>query len=151
MDPKVPQDFPLKTLLEFSHARLDDAARQLGQLLASEQASAQKLELLLRYREEYRQRFMQAAQSGIPPDLWQNYQRFLGRLEEAIGQQEAALRQSKQRTMDGQKAWLKQRTRTKAFDTLSERHRAQEQRTEAKREQRLSDEHAINTYQRNQE
>ena len=57
--------FPLQSLLDLSQSRMDDAARKLGQLLASEQEVEKTLALLEQYREEYETRFRQAAQSGI--------------------------------------------------------------------------------------
>lgn len=136
------KSFPLQTLLDLSNARMDDAARQLGQLLASEQEVEQTLALLIQYRDEYESRFSQAAQNGMARDEWRNYQSFLGRLDEAIAQQRAMVDASRLRTADGQKTWLDQRNKVKAFDTLSQRHKENEVRTEAKTEQREQDEHA---------
>ncbi len=137
--------FRLQTLLDLSHARMDDAARKLGQLLAGEQEGAQRLTLLTQYRDEYHQRFLDAARQGVDRELWANYQAFLGRLDEAIAQQQAALATSRQRTTDGQRAWLDQRNKAKAFDTLSQRHLAALHRAEARAEQKMSDEHAAKT------
>lgn len=134
--------FPLQTLLELSHARLDDAARRLGQLLASEQEGSKKLALLTQYRDEYHGRFLEAARQGLTPDQWQNFRAFLAKLDEAIAQQLRAVENSRQRTADGQKAWLAQRSKTRAFDTLSDRHHRAELKREGRLEQRLTDEHA---------
>ena len=138
--------FPLQSLLDLSNVRKDDAARKLGQLLASEQEVGKTLALLEQYREEYETRFRQAAQKGLTRDEWGNYQSFLGRLDEAIAQQRLLVESSKQRTVDGQREWLDQRNRAKAFDTLSQRHRAHEARSEAKTEQRAQDEHAAKPF-----
>ena len=78
--------FPLQSLLDLSNVRMDDAARKLGQLLASEQEVEKTLALLEQYREEYEARFRQAAQSGLTREEWSNYQSFLGRLHDAISQ-----------------------------------------------------------------
>lgn len=141
-------NFPLQTLLDLSNARRDDAARKLGQLVASEQAGAQKLALLTQYRDEYHQRFLDAAREGLNRDQWSNYQAFLARLDEAIVQQQAVLDSSQRRTADGQRAWLDQRNKAKAFDTLSQRHVAGQRRLEGRAEQKMSDEHAAKTVQR---
>ncbi|HMM55182.1 MAG TPA: flagellar export protein FliJ [Candidatus Desulfobacillus sp.] len=134
--------FPLQPLLDLSNARKDDAARRLGQLLASEQEVGKTLALLEQYREEYEGRFREAARNGLTRDEWGNYHTFLDRLDEAIAQQRSLVESSRQRTLDGQKNWLDQRNRAMAFDTLSQRHRASEVRKEAKTEQRAQDEHA---------
>lgn len=135
-------NFKLQTLLDLSHARMDDAARQLGQLLSSEQEGARKLAMLKQYRDEYQRGFQEASRQGLEQAQWANYQAFLARLDQAVAQQQAALEQSKQRTSDGQKAWLAQRNKTRAFDTLSQRHRSESLKAEARAEQKLTDEHA---------
>ncbi len=141
--------FPLQSLLDLSNVRMDDAAHKLGQLLASEQEVGKTLDLLEQYREEYEARFRQAAQNGLTREEWGNFQSFLGRLDEAIAQQRALVDASKQRTVDGQKEWLDKRNRVKAFDTLSQRHKANEIRSEAKTEQRTQDEHAAKNFRDN--
>lgn len=138
--------FPLQSLLDLSQVHMDDAARKLGQLLASEQEVEKTLSLLEQYREEYEARFRQAAQSGLSRDEWGNYQSFLVRLDEAIAQQRSLVDASKRRTVDGQKEWLDKRNRVKAFDTLSQRHKASEVQSEVKAEQRSQDEHAAKKY-----
>lgn len=134
--------FPLQSLLDLSHVHMDDAARKLGQLLASQQEVGKTLELLEQYRGEYEARFRQAAQNGLSRDEWANYQSFLGRLDEAIAQQRLLVENSRQRTENGQREWLDKRNRVKAFDTLSQRHKANEGRSESRLEQRSQDEHA---------
>jgi flagellar FliJ protein len=133
--------FPLQSLLDLTHARQDDAARRLGELLASAEEGANKLALLNRYREEYQQRFLDQAQQGIDKEMWVNYRAFLARLDEAIAQQQQTLAASRQRVSDGQKAWLAQRNKAKAFDTLSQRHRAGLAIAERRAEQKVCDEH----------
>ncbi|MDP1651779.1 MAG: flagellar export protein FliJ [Rhodocyclaceae bacterium] len=134
--------FPLQSLLDLSNVRMDNAASKLGQLLASEQEVGKTLALLEQYRDEYETRFRLAAQNGLSREEWGNYRSFLGRLDEAISQQRALVEASKQRTVGGQKEWLDKRNQVKAFDTLSQRHKAKEVRSEARTEQRDQDEHA---------
>ena len=138
--------FPLQSLLDLSQVHMDDAARKLGQLLASEQEVEKTLALLEQYREEYEARFRKAAQSGLSRDEWGNYQSFLVRLDEAIAQKRSLVEASKRRTVDGQKEWLDKRNRVKAFDTLSQRHKANEVQSEVKAEQRSQDEYAAKKY-----
>jgi len=134
--------FPLQTLLDLSHLRMDDAARRLGQLIASEQEGTRQLAMLIEYREEYHKRFLEAARLGMDRDLWENYRSFLARLDEAIAQQQAALDASRQRKTVGQQTWMEKRSRAKAFDTLSARHKAGVLREEGRAEQKITDEHA---------
>ena len=140
------ESFPLQPLLDLANNRMDEAARKLGELIASEHAVEEKLALLVDYRKEYHARFVEAVRNGIGPDAWRNFSAFLGKLDDAIAQQEKAVSVSKQRTEQGQQAWVDQRNKVKAFDTLSHRHQSQQARKEAKQEQRLTDEHAAKQF-----
>lgn len=140
------EPFPLQPLLDMANSRMDDAARKLGELIASDRAVEEKLELLINYRKEYQARFIDAARNGIGPDAWRNYSAFLLKLDEAIAHQQRVASESKRRVEAGQQEWVDQRNRVKAFDTLSNRHQAQQARKEAKQEQRLTDEHAAKQF-----
>lgn len=141
--------FHLQPLLDLSQLRLDEATRQLGQLIAGEQEASQRLALLTQYRDEYQGRFVAAATTGMGPEAWRNYQQFLGRLEQAIEQARTLADTSKQRTAAGQKNWLDKRGRLKAFDTLAQRHQQRALYSEGRREQKLGDEHAARRFQAN--
>lgn len=134
--------FHLQSLLDLSNLRLDEAARQLGKLIAGEREAHQRLELLVQYRDEYQARFLAAAGNGLGPDAWRNYQQFLGRLDQAIEQAGAMAAASKQRTAQGQQHWVDQHSKVKAFDTLAQRHQARMAYVENRHEQKQSDEHA---------
>ncbi|MBL0284974.1 MAG: flagellar export protein FliJ [Zoogloea sp.] len=140
------ESFPLQPLLDLANNRMDEAARKLGELIASEHAVEEKLALLVDYRKEYHARFVEAVRNGIGPDAWRNFSAFLGKLDDAIAQQEKAVSVSRQRTEQGQQAWVDQRNKVKAFDTLSHRHQSLQSRKEAKQEQRLTDEHAAKQF-----
>ena len=140
------EPFPLQPRLALANNRMDEAARKLGELIASEHAVEEKLALLVDYRKEYHARFVEAVRNGIGPDAWRNFSAFLGKLDDAIAQQEKAVSVSRQRTEQGQQAWVDQRNKVKAFDTLSHRHQSLQARKEAKQEQRLTDEHAAKQF-----
>ncbi len=143
--------FILQPLLDLAHERMDDAARQLGELVASERSHQQKLEMLENYRTEYYDRFIETARSGIGSDAWRNFSAFINRIDEAISVQRQAVEQSQNLTAQGQQAWVVQRNRAKAFDTLAQRHRTNIARGEARQEQKMSDEHAAKRFRDNGE
>ena len=134
--------FSLQTVLELMQIRADDATQKLARLIANERDAKSKLELLQQYRDEYATRFQDAAKNGINPREWHNYQEFLSRLDEAIETQRKMVVQQAQNTAAGQTHWQQQRTKLKAFDTLSERHFASENAQQLKREQKTQDESA---------
>jgi len=136
------KNFHLQPLLDLAQTRTDDAARRLGELIAAENDSMQKLKMLEDYLQEYRNRFTEAARDGLSPDAWRNFSLFIGKLDEAINQQRKMVEQSQSRTAQGQQAWIAQRSKLKAFDALAQRHEKTLAREEARREQKQSDEHA---------
>ena len=60
------ESFPLQPLLDLANNRMDEAARKLGELIASEHAVEEKLALLVDYRKEYHARFVEAVQRHRP-------------------------------------------------------------------------------------
>lgn len=138
--------FPLQTLLDLAQGRTDDAAKQLGKLIAAETEDTKKLQLLQQYRADYQARFVAQARDGMRPEAWANYQRFLAKLDDAIVQQTRVCLMARNRTSAGQESWLEQRNRLKAFDTLSQKHENEEARRALRREQKLADEHAAKKY-----
>ncbi len=139
---KMAGKFTLQPLLDLARERMDDAARHLGELMTSERDSQQKLDMLENYRTEYYDRFMENARGGIGPDEWRNFSAFISRIDEAIAAQRQSVTHARSMTAQGQQAWMAQRNRTKAFDTLAERHQRGIARSEARQEQKMSDEHA---------
>lgn len=135
--------FTLKPLLDLMQTRADESTRRLGQLIAEERSAKSRLDLLIQYREEYAQRFREAAAAGLTPSSLRNYQDFIARIDEAITQQGRAVSESAQNTANGQSAWKEQNKRLKAIDTLAQRHDARERYRENKQGQKEMDEFAI--------
>ena len=134
--------FSLQTVLELMQARADEATQHLARLIANERDAKNKLAMLQQYRDEYASRFRQAAQNGLSQREWHNYQEFLNRLDEAVDLQTKTVAQQVQHTFAGQSNWQQHRKKLKAFDTLSDRHFANENAQELKREQKTQDEFA---------
>lgn len=132
--------FSLQPLLEIMQNRADEATRRLGTLIAQERNAKQQLTLLEGYREDYAQRFRLAAEAGLSPRNWANYQEFLARIDEAIRQQRANVQHSEHNTAAGQARWQEQNKRLKAIDTLAERHLDRERYRENRLDQKAHDE-----------
>lgn len=132
--------FPLQAVLDLMQTRSDDAARELGRRLMQEQNAKNQLKLLEDYRHEYCDRFRVAAQNGMSPQQWSNFQDFLGKLDEAIAVQTNTVAASASQREEGQRLWLHQKSRLQAFDTLADRHKENERVSEGRREQKSLDE-----------
>jgi flagellar FliJ protein len=138
----VTNKFPLQSVLDLSHMKLDEATRRLGELIADQQQAAERLDLLVQYRDEYHARFLAAAREGISREQWHNYHAFLERLDVAIAQARQMMAHSRQLTAAGQQEWVQKKGRVQAFDTLAQRHEARMNYAEARQEQKDLDEHA---------
>ncbi|AMN46602.1 flagellar FliJ protein [Steroidobacter denitrificans] len=125
---------------------VDDAQQRLAQSLsACEQRlreSESRLEELRRYRSEYETHFSRCAGSGMGVTGLRDYQAFLARLGQAIGQQQelvgrAAAQRDAERTR-----WQEAARRAKALGHVLERWQSEERQALDRREQRDSDERA---------
>ncbi len=101
--------FSLQTVLELMQVRADEATNRLARLIANERDAKNKLQMLRQYRDEYATRFQRAAQNGLTPAEWHNYQEFLNRLDGAIEAQSQTVNQEIRNTANGQQDWQQQR------------------------------------------
>lgn len=136
----MPPPFALQPLLDLSKLHLDEASRELGQLIAGEQEASRRLAILTRYRDEYQARFREAAQRGISREEWSNYASFLARIDDAIVPAAQSVTVTQQRTLAGKQNWVGKQGRVRAFDTLADRHRSKLAGMQNKAEQKASDE-----------
>jgi flagellar FliJ protein len=137
---------PLDTLTDLARTQTDKAAGRLGALQTARITSAQKLDLLVQYRQDYVDQLHALMQSGMPAAKLRNYQNFLVTLDGAINQQRAIVAQATTRVDHGRIDWQHHKRRLNSFDTLAERVRQQEMLVQAKREQRESDERATRKF-----
>lgn len=144
----MPRRFNLQSLLDLAQNHTDAAARRLGQLNARWNEAQEKLSQLMAFREEYRQRYQNAASQGMSMTALRDYQLFLGKLEAAVTQQSEEVEQCRKRWEVGQQAWQAHKRKLSAYDTLAKRHYQGEMRREAKIEQREQDEFATQSFAR---
>src|SRR5438105_13292251 len=138
---------PLAMLIELAQTRTDEATRRLGQLQRAQIGAAEKLALLIQYRQEYVDRLQAQMEVGVAASQWRNFQSFIGTLDGAIEQQRALAAQAEARLVHGRSDWQHTKRRLNSFDTLAERVKQQAARALGKREQRDSDEHAARQFQ----
>lgn len=137
----MPQKLPLTTLIELAQSKTDAATRQLGQLQNAHNSAAEKLDMLLQYRQEYLDQMAAQMRDGMASSQLHNFQNFIGTLDSAIEQQRALTQQADTRLAHGRGNWQDNKRRLNSFDTLAERLSQQNMVALNKREQRDSDEH----------
>ena len=131
---------PLAMLIELAQSKTDAATRRLGQLQNAHTSAAEKLELLLQYRQEYLDQLQSQMRAGVASAQLRNFQHFIGTLDDAIERQRALTSQADTRLTHGRGDWQHTKRRLNSFDTLADRVRQQEITALNKREQRDSDE-----------
>jgi flagellar FliJ protein len=140
---------PLITLRDLAQDAVEQATQQLGQVRQAQQAAEQQLSMLLNYQDEYRQKLNNQLSGGMESSNWQNYQQFIGTLEQAITQHRQQLMQWGKKVESAVKHWQDKQQRLNAFETLHTRAQSAELQLENKRDQKLMDEFAQRSAQRN--
>jgi flagellar FliJ protein len=139
----------LLTLRHLAQDAVEHATQKLGQARQAKQSAEQQLSMLLNYQDEYRQKLNHQLGHGINPSHWQNYQHFIGTLEQAINQHQQQLIQWSQKVDHAVKQWQDKQQRLNAFKTLHTRSLDAEQQQDNKRDQKLMDEFAQRSAQKN--
>ncbi|CAI1495312.1 Flagellar fliJ protein [Serratia quinivorans] len=140
---------PLITLRDLAQDAVEQATQQLGQVRKAQQAAEQQLSMLLNYQDEYRLKLNNQLSGGMESSNWQNYQQFIGTLEQAITQHRQQLTQWGQKVESAVKHWQDKQQRLNAFETLHTRAQSAQLQLENKRDQKLMDEFAQRSAQRN--
>ena len=138
--------FRLKVVQNLAQKASDDAATRLGMLNAEVAKADQKLDMLLQYREDYRNRLRGTMNQDVHTAAWMNLQQFLGKLDEAIEQQHTACALARQAVARGQTDWQSKQVQVKAYDKLERRHQAVQFERVKKLEQHATDEFAARSH-----
>ncbi|AHV91791.1 flagellar export protein FliJ [Bordetella holmesii] len=136
----MPSQLPLDMLISLAKDSTDEAARELGRLNAARSNAERQLTMLHDYRQDYLKRLQDAMVAGMPAADCHNYQRFIGTLDDAIGQQTNVLQKADMQLLQGRLDWQREKRKLSSFDTLAERDARSRAMTEARREQRANDE-----------
>jgi flagellar FliJ protein len=132
----------LDTLIELARTASDETAKRLGAALRVTQDNEEKLQMLHGYRGDYAERFDLAMANGMTPMAYRNFQAFLDKLDNAVAGQQQVLLQARQRSERERSNWQDSERKRMSYTTLSNRAQQQAQQLEAKRDQKLMDEHA---------
>jgi len=132
----------LQPIVRVSESRERQAVRKLAEAMQRQQQAEARLKELQDYRGEYERTFQRDARQGMGAEKLRDYRAFVAQLNFAIEQQSKKVSEAAAFSEEARRAWLKTRTRSQALDKVVENHRRDERRSEARREQRDSDEHA---------
>jgi flagellar protein FliJ len=119
-----------------------DRARDMGAAQRSLGAAETRLQELQRYHADYLNGFQRSAKAGGNALALRDFQQFLGRLEEAIRQQEQIVAQARQSVVGSTTQWQSAARRVKAVDSVVGKWQGEERRRENQLEQKDIDERA---------
>ncbi|WP_457673222.1 flagellar export protein FliJ [Thiolapillus sp.] len=119
-----------------------EMARRMGDCRLKMEADEQQLLSLQQYRDQYLREFHGAGGGCVNAVQLQDYRVFLGRLDQAIEQQQRLLAESRQAFEDLQQQWLRLRGEKKALQKLIDRRQQRDMAKQARGEQKELDERA---------
>ena len=143
-------DNPIKTLIDLTQTRVDDAARQLQAVTASRDGAKQQLDMLHVYRQDYLERFEKASAEGMSTVNYHNFRQFIATLDEAISQQNNIVDQYDLKLKQTQELWFDQKRQLNSYETLLSRQEQELQLLNNRKEQKLNDEMSMQQFRRQQ-
>jgi flagellar FliJ protein len=133
----------LHTLLELAQRERDAALAALMQAENMGNRALAQLEQLQAYQAEYRANAPGTTGRAAPIELLHCHNGFMGRLDQALGQQQQAVKASDTELLRRREALQRCELKLASVRKLLERRAAEHQRVEARRDQRRSDEAAL--------
>lgn len=136
----------LHLLLEREEAERDEAMRRLQHAEDEARRAQSQADMLLAYRDDYRQRWQQQFARGGSVSLVQCYQGFMARLDQAIAQQEQQVQRRREAVDACRSALSAQQVRVASVRKLIERRERDQQQRAARRDQKSTDESAARAH-----
>src|SRR5512141_2558961 len=127
--------FPLQPVVDVARHAVDAATARLGHAMQRLMDADRKLQTLLQYRDEYQSKLRDSAVSGIDNAHWQNFHRFLAKLDAGIDGARAQADAAREAARRAQTEWQEEQRKLKAYGVLAERHERNQQALSARREQ----------------
>ncbi|MCL1076635.1 flagellar export protein FliJ [Parashewanella spongiae] len=140
---------PLQLVLQLAKDAEEQASLQLRSAKSEHQKARQQLDSLNNYRLEYMQQMSGKVGSNLSASQYHQFHRFVGQIDQAVGQQVEAVKKAEQQQGYRQQYWMEKQQKRKAVEMLLEKKAVKQQVTEAKSEQKLIDEFAIQQLFRN--
>jgi flagellar FliJ protein len=132
----------MQPVQQLAQNREQKAVREFGQSQQYLQAQQAKLEELIAYRDQYARDFEASGGAGLDAARMHDYRIFLGRLGEAIRQQENLIARYGAQHEQNRRQWVESRGRSQAVDKLVDRYRQQEGKQLERTEQKEQDDRA---------
>lgn len=137
---------PIATLIELTEKDVDEAAKLLGIAIRHQGETEQQLSLLEQYRGDYLDRMQQQLSNGLNVKQYMNFQAFIGKLDVAIDGQKRIIQDAHYKVELARNHWQEHEKKRLSYNTLNDRAVKQAHKTELKRDQKQTDEHATRSF-----
>lgn len=138
----------LQPIVKLAHRSEKDAAQAAGDAQQKSQLEQKKLNDLIQYREEYIGDFQRKGRAGVSGAAMQQFQQFLSRLDDAIGQQHQRVNGAGVQVQQKNEQWQEKMTRSRALNNAVGGIKQQEQQLQDKREQKDADERTAQRFRK---
>lgn len=119
-----------------------NAAKVFGKSQQDLKDHEDRLQELIKYRDEYNAKFIETGSNGLEAQKVHAYRIFLNRLNDAIDHQRNIVQQATGELLKEKENWMHTRSRAKALEKVVERYQDQEEKELQRQEQKESDERA---------
>jgi flagellar FliJ protein len=140
------QKSPISTLIEIAEKDSDESAKRLGKTIHAHEETEKQLSLLLKYRDDYQQRFQEGGAKGLSTAQYMNFLSFISKLDSAVDGQKQVVRDAEYKIILARNKWQECEKKRLSYNTLNNRSQASLQKKEAKLDQKNTDEHAARSF-----
>ncbi len=132
----------LETLVTLTAQEAETAAISLGKAIATREDALQRLKMLQQLRAEYAQKLQGHMEAGVSFAAYQNFQRFLLKIDEAIAGQSAIEAAASAQADLSRQFWQAKKREGQTWELLVDRADRETQRKAVKQERKANDEFA---------
>lgn len=129
----------LKPVKQLAEDKADVAARELAKAQRRLDEQGQRLTQLHEFRGQYQEQRTRSGASGIDGFRLRDYNVFVGRIDEAVAQQQREVEKLTAEVEQKRRQWTELLGQARALDKVVERYADDERRAEDKRAQRQAD------------
>ncbi len=129
----------MRPVARLAETKESEAAKALADATARLAEQQQRLDDLTAYRDEYTARFKETSGLGVSAARFQQFQRFLASLGEAIEQQRRVVDSARRLLEERRRLWQGARSKTKALESVVEKYQQEEALAAGRKEQKEID------------
>ncbi len=137
---------PLHLVLKLAVDAEEQTSVQFRSASMEVQKVQSQLDALNKYRLDYMSQMNDKVGTNLSSSQYQQFHKFIAQIDQAVSQQVEAVKQAETFKLHRQKHWLEKQQKRKAVEILIDKKAQKLQMAEAKAEQKLFDEFAVQQY-----